>query len=1000
MAKGEARTSRVGEVAWSDLDRDSQDVMRWAKAMEREAVGTRAMLIGMIRARGDRSEASQTLRAADVRQSALFDALQAAVPAPSIKPMVAMSADLTDMPPLSPNATRALRRAASLRSTLDDPDALISPAHLFGALLDLQGTTAYRGLGVVLPEHASMRQVREVYEAYLRSPEGIPLDERLEMELVQRPSLDKLDLKHGHSVTAIAFAPDGRELASVGGTTIRLWDPLTGEAFEALGDSASQGAVTYSHDDGALLAYADDLGHIFMRERRSGSTKAIRKFGTAALALAFSPDGHLIAALKDGTVGIWDGRVFTSRVPADLVRGISTVALSPDGARLARADDDGLIWVFDTWTGEQVYRIQAEATSVIGLAFAPRSDRRVPRSDRLAYAGSDGRIGIWDPFKRVVEHIDDAPAGPTLAVAFSPDGSRLASGGADGSVRVCDPVTRKVLAVSKVHNGPVRAVAFSGTLPQLASAGDDGLVRLWDPASPAGPVPNDRVEWLADAPARVDKLGRADLARALATRLDRVSDHRDDEDDSFLVHVDGPWGTGKSSMLRFLGEQLDGEKWTVVRFDAWRQARVGPPWWSLLTGLRKALRDSRSHPRRVALRASETSQRIWRDGASYLLSLSILAAAAAGLLIAGPVSGGLGEVARTLSAVIAAVTALWVVGRVVARFLMWDSATAARLFEQSHQDPMESLAEHFAWLLSQSEGRVIFFIDDLDRCDSDYVVDLLDSVQTLVRDAPRKSVRKEVQARQPYFVVAADGRWIRQSYEVKYEAFDGAVGEPGRPLGYLFLDKIFQLTVRIPAVGAGWRESFLKDLLDPSGGETTQATASYAAQLAESKRRIEYSSDQETILEVHNNASAEMRASLSDTTLEKLNEEAVERSTEHELQKFASLLEPNPRSMKRFLNAYGMALSTQVLEGRHIEPDQLALWTILSMRWPDLADHLRTVPGDIDALTGDGQDPLREIAHLRPLAAIPDLVRVVRFNGSLLTAAAISELCGTDLPLK
>jgi hypothetical protein len=131
-------------------------------------------------------------------------------------------------------------------------------------------------------------------------------------------------------------------------------------------------------------------------------------------------------------------------------------------------------------------------------------------------------------------------------------------------------------------------------------------------------------------------------------------------------------------------------------------------------------------------------------------------------------------------------------GLVAARLLLSDSAKGARVYEQSESDPMEHVVEHFAWLVRRADRPILFFVDDLDRCSGDYVVDLLEAVQTLVRDAPG--------GHGTYFVVAADGSWVRASYQRRYEDFKGSVGEPGRPLGYLFLDKLFQLTVRVPAV--------------------------------------------------------------------------------------------------------------------------------------------------------------------------------------------------------
>src|SRR5438552_9839021 len=72
--------------------------------------------------------------------------------------------------------------------------------------------------------------------------------------------------------------------------------------------------------------------------------------------------------------------------------------------------------------------------------------------------------------------------------------------------------------------------------------------------------------------AKNDKLGRKTFAQALARALAGFSGQ-----DSFVVGIHGKWGTGKSSILNLLVEQIekdnisrtDGEKLYAMRFNQW-----------------------------------------------------------------------------------------------------------------------------------------------------------------------------------------------------------------------------------------------------------------------------------------------------------------------------------------------------------------------------------------------------------------------------------------------
>jgi hypothetical protein len=147
-------------------------------------------------------------------------------------------------------------------------------------------------------------------------------------------------------------------------------------------------------------------------------------------------------------------------------------------------------------------------------------------------------------------------------------------------------------------------------------------------------------------------------------------------------------------------------------------------------------------------------------------------------------------------------------------------------------------------------------------------------------------------------------------------------------------------------------------------------------------------------------ASPQERLIRSEQAAVRLASPELQRAQEHALGPFASLLEPTPRAMKRLVNAYGIQRGVQLLGAGTTRSDRFAqqetaLWTILSMRWPVLGEHLAANADDVD-LIGDTPPDGAVPEALRPLFTDADVTAVAHGDAegveAYLTAAGVRRI--------
>jgi WD40 repeat protein len=305
---------------------------------------------------------------------------------------------------------------------------------------------------------------------------------------------------HPGGIYALAYAPDGRTLASAGADfRARLWDPQTGQV-RALLEGHEHNVVDVAFaPDGRTVATAGGDGRVLLWDPSTGARRETLPGEHRWLScLAFAPDGRLLAyAGVLGVVHVWDlaGQCERARLPGN-GREVRALAFSPDGRSLASGDPEAVhLWDTATWERR---RVLPEPSHLLGhLAFAP--DGRL-----LAGASWGNLVRVWDAETGQVRAVLPGAGWRVYRVAFSADGRTLAATGdrtkTDGGVQLWD-VAALLEAGAKGtapqprarfdHPAPlVRGLALAADGTAVALGGQDGLVRLWHPAPPGGaPTP-------------------------------------------------------------------------------------------------------------------------------------------------------------------------------------------------------------------------------------------------------------------------------------------------------------------------------------------------------------------------------------------------------------------------------------------------------------------------------------------------------------------------------
>ncbi|EIV94529.1 WD40 repeat-containing protein [Frankia sp. QA3] len=349
-------------------------------------------------------------------------------------------------------------------------------AALLAVTLAGAATAGWQGASARRAQHAAERAQRAVIaQALLTRADDVRATDRIRalrlsiaawavhpdaasQERLQTLASSRMALANGNPVTAVAFSPDGRLLATGGAdASVLLWSVAkddgqphrVGPPLAGLRSLVTE--VTFSADGRRLIATGFDRTRLTWdvgdplrprpADRPGPAPGAVDTCVDRSPAVRIEAVGEEIGGVSLWAVGGSGGRRLLGWLPAGPGEA-RAVRFSPDGGILAVGSGRG-VRLWDTRTAGRLRPTTGDAVGLIGrpdVDACSNDDEKYAVRREKAERDSAGRDGdAHDLPTSSLPPVGQPLMGhthPVFSLAFSPDGRLLASGGNDGMLRL------------------------------------------------------------------------------------------------------------------------------------------------------------------------------------------------------------------------------------------------------------------------------------------------------------------------------------------------------------------------------------------------------------------------------------------------------------------------------------------------------------------------------------------------------------------------------------
>jgi len=486
-----------------------------------------------------------------------------------------------------------------------------------------------------------------------------------------------------------------------------------------------------------------------------------------------------------------------------------------------------------------------------------------------------------------------------------------------------------------------------------------------------------------------DDLGYREYARALASV---ITDK--DTETPLTIGICAPWGRGKTALMNFMCEEIAGfgsmsikekkpdhpdhKNASTIWFDAWRYSKAEQIWAGFMDVVLKEIEKPFNKLEKIKLAwklNKGSSSPIFRQFIGFLiLFLLVNALFSYGILfvissividfftniplLAGIVIGYPITLAALFKLYGKALSSIWKISNnpVTEKVINLTSLpNYARHLESVHQitDDIKYLLKEY--MKKTSVDRIVIFIDDIDRCRPESIIDILEALKHFL------DIGGFV------FVLGMDARVLRLAVGEQYK-FMSKNRHQREEMGRFYLEKLIQIPFSLPRVSGEGLKNMNETLLKGYVEEKEPAVIQDVKQDQPPPKELQPEDIVHETEDVSANEGTKTTSEAENDEIITEDEKSDKKDDENEISikshflirskisqteydNIVSILdipgvEMSPRILKRFINIYLIARHLYIVseekhaESAHPPPDSLAKWLALSVMYPFEAKSL------------------------------------------------------------